>query len=126
MQSDSQVRMDHLWDARDRVLMGPKRQLPKDQKSNQIAAFHEAGHAIAAIYTPGSTPLHKVTIIPRGKSGGHTSFLDEVDTNYQTRQQLIAQLDVAMGGRVGEELVFGSDQVTTGASNDFEASSFCI
>ena len=61
-----------------------------------------------------------MTIIPRGESGGHTSFLQDKDSNFWTRSQLIAQLDVLMGGRVGEEMAFGPDHVTTGASDDFK------
>lgn len=73
-----------------------------------------------AYYTPDSTPLHKVTIIPRGESGGHTSFLHERDINFWTKAQLLAQLDVLMGGRVGEEVAFGPNKVTTGAGDDFK------
>uniref|UniRef100_A0A0V0J6K4 AAA+ ATPase domain-containing protein n=1 Tax=Schistocephalus solidus TaxID=70667 RepID=A0A0V0J6K4_SCHSO len=120
LRGDPVVTMAHIWDARDRLLMGPAKRRPLDEDGNKVSAFHEAGHVLVAFYTPESTPIHKVTIIPRGDSGGHTSFLQEKDSSYWTRAQLIAQLDVLMGGRVGEELAFGADHVTTGAGDDFK------
>ncbi|VDM01614.1 unnamed protein product [Schistocephalus solidus] len=113
LRGDPVVTMAHIWDARDRLLMGPAKRRPLDEDGNKVSAFHEAGHVLVAFYTPESTPIHKVTIIPRGDSGGHTSFLQEKDSSYWTRAQLIAQLDVLMGGRVGEELAFGADHKAT-------------
>ncbi|KAH7731277.1 ATP-dependent zinc metalloprotease YME1 isoform X1 [Aphelenchoides avenae] len=118
----SRVLTRHLEDAKDRILMGPARmkgRLP-DEETNKNTAYHEAGHTLVALHTKDATPLHKVTIIPRGQSGGHTAFLPEKDQYQVTRAQLLAQLDVAMGGRVAEELVFGNDKVTTGASSDLK------
>ncbi|KAF6778833.1 hypothetical protein AHF37_01632 [Paragonimus kellicotti] len=119
LRNDLVVTMNHLWDARDRLLMGPAKRKPLDEQTNRVSAFHEAGHAIVALLTPESTPLHKVTIIPRGDAGGHTSFLQDKDLSFWTRSQLLAQLDVLMGGRVGEELAFGAEKVTTGSGDDF-------
>ncbi|TGZ68614.1 hypothetical protein CRM22_004175 [Opisthorchis felineus] len=119
LRNDSAVAMQHLWDARDRLLMGPAKRKPLDEQTNRVSAYHEAGHALTALFTPDSTPLHKVTIIPRGEAGGHTSFLQDKDLSFWTRSQLLAQLDVLMGGRVGEEIAFGTDKVTTGAGDDF-------
>ncbi|KAA0200477.1 ATP dependent zinc metalloprotease YME1, partial [Fasciolopsis buskii] len=113
------VGMQHLWDARDKLLMGPAKRKPLDEQTNRVSAYHEAGHALMALLTPESTPLHKVTIIPRGDAGGHTSFLQDKDLSFYTRAQLLAQLDVLMAGRVGEELAFGTEKVTTGAGDDF-------
>uniref|UniRef100_A0A095BYY5 ATP-dependent zinc metalloprotease YME1-like protein n=1 Tax=Schistosoma haematobium TaxID=6185 RepID=A0A095BYY5_SCHHA len=119
LRNDPFVEMHHLWDARDRLIMGPAKRRPLDDQTNRVSAFHEAGHALVALLTAESIPLHKVTIIPRGEAGGLTSFLQEKDISFMTRAQLLAQLDVLMGGRVGEELVFGADKVTTGAADDF-------
>lgn len=114
------VEMEHLDEARDRVLMGPARtggRIP-DELANKNTAYHEAGHTLVAMYTKYAMPLHKVTIIPRGSSMGHTAMLPEKDEYQLTKQQMLAQLDVMMGGRVAEELIFGEDQVTTGAADD--------
>ncbi|KAL3098448.1 hypothetical protein niasHS_003801 [Heterodera schachtii] len=115
-----EVDMAHLDEARDRVLMGPERikgRLP-DEEENRYTAFHEAGHAIVAHFSDHSNPLHKVTIIPRGTSLGHTSQLPDKDRYQETKAQLLAQLDVTMGGRVAEELVFGQEHISTGATSD--------
>uniref|UniRef100_A0A915CS69 AAA+ ATPase domain-containing protein n=1 Tax=Ditylenchus dipsaci TaxID=166011 RepID=A0A915CS69_9BILA len=116
------VFMRHLDEARDRVLMGPARKQGRfpDEETNRNTAFHEAGHTLVAYYTKDAIPLHKVTIIPRGMSMGHTAFLPQKDTYQVTRSQLLAQLDVCMGGRVAEELIFGNDNVTTGAADDLK------
>ena len=84
----------------------------------QVTAYHEAGHTLVAVHTKEATPLHKVTIIARGQTGGHTAFLPKNDQQMQTKAQCLARLDVGMGGRAAEELIFGKDQVTTGASSD--------
>uniref|UniRef100_A0A914I8B3 AAA+ ATPase domain-containing protein n=1 Tax=Globodera rostochiensis TaxID=31243 RepID=A0A914I8B3_GLORO len=115
-----EVNMRHLDEARDRVLMGPERikgRLP-DEEENRNTAYHEAGHAIVALFTKHADPIHKVTIIPRGSSLGHTSQLPEKDRHQTSRAQLLATLDVAMGGRVAEELTFGQENISTGASSD--------
>ncbi|CAI4230541.1 unnamed protein product [Auanema sp. JU1783] len=115
-----EVTMYHLDESKDRVLMGPARtggRIP-DEEANKNTAYHEAGHTLVSLYTKHATPLHKVTIIPRGQSLGHTAMLAEKDEYQLTKAQMLAQLDVMMGGRVAEELVFGEDMVTTGAADD--------
>ncbi|PAV58316.1 hypothetical protein WR25_14709 [Diploscapter pachys] len=117
--------MHYLDEAKDRVLMGPARtggRIP-DEEANRNTAYHEAGHTLVSIYTKDATPLHKVTIIPRGTSLGHTAMLPEKDSYQLTKSQMMAQLDVMMGGRVAEELVFGEDKVTTGAADDLRKAS---
>ncbi|EYC25900.1 hypothetical protein Y032_0011g1448 [Ancylostoma ceylanicum] len=121
----AEVTMQHLDEARDRVLMGPARtggRIP-DEEANRNTAYHEAGHTLVSLYTKHATPLHKVTIIPRGQSLGHTAMLPEKDEYQMTKGQLLAALDVMMGGRVAEELVFGDDMVTTGAADDLKKAS---
>jgi ATP-dependent metalloprotease len=121
MDGDSFVTMTHMEFARDKVLMGPakKTKIP-DEETNTLTAYHEAGHTLVALYTKDATALNKVTIIPRGASLGHTSFVPDKEQYNLTKSQLLAQMDVAMGGRVAEEMAFGADKVTTGASADFQ------
>ena len=115
------VTIKDLEHARDKVVMGPEgKRRTNNEETNLITAYHEAGHAIVGYYTKDSTPIHKVTIIPRGPSLGHTSFLPEKDVYLRTKSQLLATMDSMMGGRAAEELIFGPDKVTTGAANDFE------
>ncbi|WKY00806.1 hypothetical protein Q1695_015102 [Nippostrongylus brasiliensis] len=124
-ESAPEVTMMHLDEARDRVLMGPARtggRIP-DEEANRNTAYHEAGHTLVTLYTKHATPLHKVTIIPRGQSLGHTAMLPEKDEYQMTKGQLLAALDVMMGGRVAEELIFGEDAVTTGAADDLKKAS---
>jgi ATP-dependent metalloprotease len=115
------VKMDHLEWAKDKIIMGSERKsaviTPENKK---ITAYHEGGHTLVALYTKGATPLHKVTVIPRGNALGVTVMLPEADRNNYTKEELFASLDVAMGGRVAEELIYGPSNVTTGASNDLE------
>ncbi|KAK6970780.1 ATP-dependent zinc metalloproteaseYME1L1 [Biomphalaria glabrata] len=115
------VTMDHLEYARDKIIMGPERKhrIP-DEETNLITAYHEAGHTLVAYYTKDATPLHKVTIVPRGQSLGHTSFIDEKEIYNRTVSQLKASIDTSMGGRVAEELIYGPEKVTTGASSDLQ------
>ncbi|XP_053677327.1 ATP-dependent zinc metalloprotease YME1L isoform X2 [Anopheles nili] len=115
------VTMKHLENARDKVLMGPERKsrLP-DEEANKITAYHEGGHAIVAYYTKESHPLHKVTIMPRGPSLGHTAYIPEKERYHVTKQQLLAMMDTMMGGRAAEELIFGADKITSGASSDLK------
>lgn len=115
------VTMKHLESARDKVLMGPERKarLP-DEEANLITAYHEGGHAIVAFYTRESHPLHKVTIMPRGPSLGHTAYIPEKERYHVTRAQLLAMMDTMMGGRAAEELIFGIDKITSGASSDLK------
>ncbi|XP_011136885.1 ATP-dependent zinc metalloprotease YME1 homolog [Harpegnathos saltator] len=113
------VTMKHLEYARDKVLMGPEGKLKlRDEEVNRITAYHEAGHALVAFFTKDATPLHKVTIVPRGPSLGHTSYMHEKDVYHVTKSQLLANMDAMMGGRAAEEIIFGPEKVTTGASSD--------
>jgi len=117
----SAVTTKYLEQARDKVLMGPERKsrIP-DEEANRITAYHEGGHTIVAHYTQDSHPLHKVTIIPRGPSLGHTAYIPEKERYHVTKSQLLAMMDVAMGGRAAEELVFGLEKITSGASSDLK------
>ncbi|XP_031842415.1 ATP-dependent zinc metalloprotease YME1L [Nomia melanderi] len=118
---DKYVTMKHLEYARDKVLMGPEGKLKMiDEDAKLLTAYHEAGHALVSYYTKDAVPLHKVTIIPRGHSLGHTSFMPEKDVYHTTKSQLLATMDSMMGGRAAEELIFGPDKVTTGAASDFQ------
>jgi cell division protease FtsH len=115
------VDMSDFEDAKDKVMLGVERrslQLTDDER--KLTAYHEAGHAIVSLKVPGSDPLHKVTIIPRGRALGLTVWLPEEDRHNYTKDWLEGRLACAFGGRVAEELVFGPEKVTTGASNDIE------
>ncbi|MEP7088420.1 MAG: ATP-dependent zinc metalloprotease FtsH, partial [Gemmatimonadota bacterium] len=115
------VYLADLEEAKDKVMLGAERKsmvMKDDEKRN--TAYHEAGHAVCAIKTPGCDPLHKVTIVPRGRALGLAFTLPVEDRYSITRQQLEAMLVMTYGGRVAEELVFGHDKVTTGASNDIQ------
>ncbi|XP_042154655.1 ATP-dependent zinc metalloprotease YME1L1-like isoform X2 [Oncorhynchus tshawytscha] len=115
------VTMKELEFSKDKILMGPERRsVDIDKKNKQITAYHESGHAIVAYYTKDAMPINKATIMPRGPTLGHVSMLPENDRWSETRAQLLAQMDVSMGGRVAEELIFGDDYITTGASSDFD------
>ncbi|XP_072598466.1 ATP-dependent zinc metalloprotease YME1L1 isoform X4 [Vulpes vulpes] len=115
------VTMKELEFSKDKILMGPERRSVEiDNKNKTITAYHESGHAIIAYYTKDAMPINKATIMPRGPTLGHVSLLPENDRWNETRAQLLAQMDVSMGGRVAEELIFGTDHITTGASSDFD------
>ena len=106
-------------EAKDRVMMGPERKsLVITEKEKLITAYHEAGHALIAHFTPGTDPVHKITIVPRGRALGVTWILPGEDRHNWSRQQLINQLYHLMGGRAAEEIHFGD--FTTGAANDIE------
>jgi cell division protease FtsH len=115
------VYMVDLEDAKDRVMMGAERKsmVMKDEE-RKLTAYHEAGHAICAVKVRGNDPLHKVTIVPRGRTLGVAWTLPEDDRVSVTREQVEANLVKAYGGRVAEEIVFGRDRVTTGASSDIQ------
>ncbi|XP_044075372.1 ATP-dependent zinc metalloprotease YME1L1b isoform X2 [Siniperca chuatsi] len=116
------VTLKELEFAKDKILMGPERRSAEiDKKNKIITAYHESGHAIVAYYTKDAMPINKATIMPRGPSLGHVSMLPENDRWSETRSQLLAQMDVSMGGRVAEEIIFGHDYITTGASSDFDS-----
>ena len=108
-------------DARDKILMGPERRsLMMTDEEKKMTAYHEAGHALVSINMPGSIPIHKATIIPRGRALGMVQSLPERDQISQSYEEMIAQLAMAMGGRVAEELIFGEKNITSGASGDIQ------
>uniref|UniRef100_A0A8C7W3S7 ATP-dependent zinc metalloprotease YME1L1 n=1 Tax=Oncorhynchus mykiss TaxID=8022 RepID=A0A8C7W3S7_ONCMY len=116
------VTLKELEFAKDKILMGPERRSVEiDKKNKEITAYHESGHAIVAYYTKDAMPINKATIMPRGPTLGHVSMLPDDDRWSETRAQLLAQMDVSMGGRVAEEIIFGNEFITTGASSDFDA-----
>jgi cell division protease FtsH len=107
--------------AKDKIMMGTERRsMVMSEKEKKLTAFHEAGHAIVGRLVPEHDPVYKVSIIPRGRALGITMFLPEEDKYSISRLQLESQLASLFGGRVAEEIVFGSEHVTTGASNDIE------
>jgi len=107
--------------ARDRVMMGAERRsMIMTEDERKLTAYHEAGHAIVTINEKAAHPIHKATIIPRGRALGMVMQLPERDEISQTKEQLNAQMAIAMGGRIAEELIFGDEKVTTGASSDIE------
>ena len=115
------VGMDELEDAKDKVLMGSERKsmvMSEDEK--KLTAYHEAGHALVGMHEPASDPIHKATIVPRGRALGVVMRLPESDRLSMSREKLHADLSVAMGGRVAEEIIFGHEKVTTGASSDIQ------
>jgi len=115
------VDMQDFEDAKDKVMLGvERRSLVLTEAERNLTAYHEAGHAIVAIKIPGSDPIHKVTIVPRGRALGLTASLPEVDRHNYTKDWLIGSLAMFFGGRVAEEIVFGADKITTGAGNDIE------
>ncbi len=115
------VDMQDFEDAKDKVMLGvERRSLVLTEAERRLTAYHEGGHAIVALKIPGSDPVHKVTIVPRGRALGLTATLPEVDRHNYSKDWLIGSLAMFFGGRVAEEIVFGADKVTTGAGNDIE------
>jgi len=115
------IYMNDLEEAKDKVMLGAERKsLVMREEERRLTAFHEAGHAVCAMMVKGNDPLHKVTIVPRGRALGVAFTLPEDDRVSVTREQLEARLVMAYGGRVAEELVFGRDRVTTGAASDIQ------
>jgi cell division protease FtsH len=115
------VTMIELEDAKDKVMMGAERRsLAMTDEEKKLTAYHEGGHALVALHVEGSDPIHKATIIPRGRALGLVMRLPERDQLSITRQKMMADLCVAFGGRIAEELIFGHDKVTTGAMSDIE------
>jgi cell division protease FtsH len=113
------VGSDDLEDAKDKVMMGAERKsMVMSDAEKKLTAYHEAGHAIVALNEPESDPIHKATIVPRGRALGMVMRLPEGDRVSISKAKLEADLAVAMGGRIAEEMIFGADQVTTGASSD--------
>jgi cell division protease FtsH len=116
-----EVRMSHMDKARDKILMGTERRsMAMSEDEKRLTAYHEAGHAIIGRLVPEHDPVYKVTIIPRGRALGVTMYLPEADKYSINRVAIQSQLCSLYGGRVAEELIFGADKVTTGASNDIE------
>lgn len=115
------VTMAEFEDAKDKVMMGSERRsLVMDENEKRMTAYHEAGHAIVSLHLPESDPLHKVTIIPRGRALGVTMQLPEKDKYSQSKAYLKSRLSILFAGRVAEELILGADKVSTGASNDIQ------
>ena len=113
------VDMDDLEKAKDKIMMGAERRsLVMSEDEKRLTAYHEAGHAIVGRLVPEHDPVHKVSIIPRGRALGVTLFLPEEDRYSYTKQRLESQISSLFGGRIAEELIFGADSVTTGAQND--------
>ena len=115
------VTMAEFEDAKDKVMMGSERRsMVMSDEEKELTAYHEAGHALVALHVPKHDPLHKVTIIPRGRALGVTMSLPERDKLSQTKTELTSRLAMAFGGRVAEELIFGVENITTGAGNDIQ------
>ena len=113
------VAMAEFEEAKDKVMMGSERRsMVMTDEEKKLTAYHEAGHAVVAIHCPESDPIHKATIIPRGRALGMVMRLPEGDRISHSRAKLIADLQVACGGRIAEELTFGEEMITTGASSD--------
>lgn len=116
-QADKVAFSDLEW-AQDKIMMGAERRSAVIQQKDKImTAYHEGGHALMALYSPGATPLYKATIMPRGQALGVTMSLTEMDKVSIAKKEFLAQIDVFMGGFVAEELVYGADNVTSGCSN---------
>jgi cell division protease FtsH len=115
------INMDDLDKAKDKIMMGAERRsLVMSEDEKNLTAYHEAGHAIVGLSLKEHDPVYKVTIVPRGRALGVTMFLPEQDRYSMSKKRLIGQITSLFGGRVAEELIFGKDSVTTGASNDIE------
>ena len=120
----SEVSMDEINDAIERVMAGPeKKDRVMSEKRKRLVAYHESGHALVGALMPDYDPVQKISIIPRGQAGGLTFFTpseERMESGLYSRSYLQNQMAVALGGRVAEELVYGEDEVTTGASNDLQ------
>jgi cell division protease FtsH len=115
------VDMADLEKAKDKLMMGAERRsMVMSEREKQLTAYHEAGHAIVGLSVPSHDPVYKVSIIPRGRALGVTMFLPEEDRYSHSKEHLESQISSLFGGRIAEELVFGPEKVTTGASNDIQ------
>ncbi len=118
---NEKVNMADLEDAKDKVMLGTERKsLVLSEAERKLTAYHEAGHAVVALRTPGLDPVHKITIVPRGRALGLTASLPEEDRHSYSKDYLLSNLAMLFGGRAAEELIFGADKITTGAGNDIE------
>lgn len=116
------VDMSHFEWAKDKILMGAERKtMVLTDAARRATAYHEAGHAIMAMYTTGATPLYKATILPRGRALGITFQLPEMDKVDITRKECLARLDVCMGGKMAEELIYGKENTTSGCGSDLQS-----
>lgn len=110
-----------IEDAKDKVMMGAERRsTAMTQEEKELTAYHEAGHAIVALNVPVADPVHKATIVPRGRALGMVMQLPEGDRYSMSYRWMISRLAIMMGGRVAEELKFGKENITSGASSDIE------
>ena len=115
------VYMEDLDDAKDKVMLGAERRsMVLSDAERKLTAYHEAGHAVVALRVPGLEPVHKITIVPRGRALGVTASLPEEDRHSYSKDYLIASLAMLYGGRAAEEMIFGPEKITTGAGNDIE------
>tara|TARA_B110000196_G_scaffold292292_1_gene279802 strand:+ start:1226 stop:3118 length:1893 start_codon:yes stop_codon:yes gene_type:complete len=115
------VTIDEFEEARDKIMMGAERRsMVQTEDDKKLTAYHEAGHAIVSLNEKASDPIHKATILPRGRALGMVMTLPERDKHSETREYLKANISKAMGGRIAEELIFGHDKVTSGASSDIK------
>jgi len=115
------VTMDEFERAKDKIMMGAERRsMVMDDQEKKLTAYHEAGHAIVGLSVPEHDPVYKVTIIPRGRALGITMFLPEADRYSTSKRRLESRIATLFGGRIAEEMIFGHESVTTGASNDIE------
>lgn len=115
------VAMDDMEKAKDKIMMGAERKsMVMNEKEKELTAYHEAGHAIVGRLVPGHDPVYKVSIIPRGRALGVTMFLPTEDKYSYSKEQLESQISSLYGGRIAEEMIFGAEAVTTGASNDIQ------
>ena len=115
------VTMDEFERAKDKIMMGAERRsMVMDEQEKKLTAYHEAGHAIVGLSVPEHDPVYKVTIIPRGRALGVTMFLPEADRYSTSKRRLESRIATLFGGRLAEEMIFGHESVTTGASNDIE------
>jgi len=115
------VEMEDLEDAKDKVMLGVERKsMVLSDEERKLTAYHEAGHALVSIRVPGLDPVHKVSIVPRGRALGLTFSLPEEDRHNYTKEYIHGRLAMAYGGRVAEELIFGPEKVTTGAAQDIQ------
>jgi len=120
-QGADRVAMNHFEEAKDKVMLGSERRsLVLSEDERKLTAYHEAGHAVIGLRWPGLDPVHKVTIVPRGRALGITASLPEQDRHSYTKGWLEGQLVMLFGGRVAEEMIFGLEKITTGAGNDIE------